>query len=82
MLRRYLPSISSEISKELLEKLQKFIFIGIFGVTGLFILNSILFLIETPIPVNFLLAALLLLLETFLVLYYILKYFYYPEKLE
>ena len=56
VLRRYLPNISSEISKELLEKLQKFIFIGIFGVTGLFILNSILFLIEVPIPINILLA--------------------------
>ncbi|NVM27309.1 MAG: hypothetical protein HWN65_00595 [Candidatus Helarchaeota archaeon] len=82
VLRRYLPSISSEISKELLEKMKKFIFIGILGVTGLFILNSILFLTEIPIPINILLAALLLLLQTFIVLYYILKYFYYPEKLK
>lgn len=81
ILRRYLPSIASEVSKELQEKMKKIISIGLLVVSGLFILIFILFLVEISIPMNILMATLLLFLETFIVLYYILKYFCYPEKL-
>lgn len=75
-LRRYFQSISSIINKEFLKKMKKFVYLGLLGALILFFVIFILYLGEFPIPINTVGASLLLLLEIFIVLYYIIKYLY------
>ncbi len=81
LIRRYFISISSQIDEELLNKWKKFVLVGLVIVISLFFLIVVLYVGEFNVPPNILLASLLITFEIFVVLYYILKYFYFPEKL-
>lgn len=60
--------------------MKKIVIIGQIIVISLIFIIVILYVGEFDIPLNILLASLLITFELFIVLYYILKYFYFKDK--
>jgi hypothetical protein len=82
LLRRYFRNSSSTIDEQFKDKIKPFVMMGALSVASVFIIIFILFLSGVAIPYNILGASLLSLLGIFMALYFILKYFYFPEKLK